>query len=157
MQKEIIGFENYTIDERGNVFSKKRNRYIKPFNNKYGYPSIYLCSDGKRKFFLIHRLVATAFIPNPDNLKEINHKDENPANPTADNLEWCTRKYNNTYGNRTEKCIESLGNKVMCVETKQVFRSIREAERLTGIKAPAICMVCNGKRNTAGGFTWKFC
>ena len=156
MQKEILGYENYTIDENGNIFSKKRNIYLKSFKNKSGYPAIYLCSNGKRKYFLIHRLVAMAFLPNPNQFKEINHKDENPANPSVNNLEWCTRKYNNNYGSRTDKCVEKLGKKFMCVETKQVFRSTREAERLTGIKSSTICMVCSGKRITAGGFTWKF-
>ena len=156
MQKEILGYENYTIDENGNVFSKKRNRYLKPIKHKSGYPTVNLFSNGESKSFSIHRLVATAFIPNPKNLKEINHKDENPENPNVDNLEWCTRQYNNNYGGRTDKCIEKLGKKVMCVETEQVFRSTREAERLTGIKSCAICMVCGGKRPTAGGFSWIY-
>lgn len=156
MQKEILGYENYTIDENGNIFSKKRNIYLKPFKNKSGYPAVNLSSNGKSKFFTIHRLVAKTFIPNPNNFKEINHKDENRENANVNNLEWCTRKYNNNYGKRTEKCIEKLGKKVMCVETKQVFRSTREAERLTGIKSYSICMVCGGKRMTAGGFSWIY-
>lgn len=153
MQKEIVGYENHTIDENGLVFNKKKNKYIKSYKKKYGYPAINLSSNGKSKYFLIHRLVAMAFIPNPNNYKEINHKDENPNNPNVNNLEWCTRKYNNNYGTRLSK----ISRKVMCVETKEVFYSIREAERKTRIKAPAICMVCNGKRRTAGGFRWKFC
>ena len=156
MQKEILGYENYTVDENGRIFNKKKNRYIRTFYNKYGYPAIYLSSNGKRKYFLIHRLVAMAFIPNPNNYEEINHKDENPNNPNVNNLEWCTRKYNNNYGKRTDKCIEKIGKKVICVDNGDVFRSIREAERHTGIKAAAICMVCNEKRKTAGGLKWKF-
>ena len=153
MEKEILGYENYTVDENGIIFNKKRNRQAKPFLNAYGYPAIYLSSNGKRKYFLIHRLVAMAFIPNPNNYKEINHKDENPNNPNVNNLEWCTRKYNNNYGTILLK----ISNKVRCIQTNDVFYSIREAERKTGIKAAAICMVCNGKRKTAGGFNWEFC
>lgn len=156
MQKEILGYENYTVDENGIIFNKKRNRQVKPFLNAYGYPAIYLSSNGKRKYFLIHRLVAMAFIPNPNNYKEINHKDENPNNPNVNNLEWCTRKYNNNYGRRTDKCIEKIGKNVICVESGKIFRSIREAERKTNIKSSAICLVCNGKRKSAGGFGWKF-
>lgn len=153
MEKEIFGYENYTVDENGRIFNKKRKRYLNTYLNAYGYPAVDLWKNGKKKYFLVHRLVAEAFIPNPNNYKEINHKDENPANPNVDNLEWCTRKYNNNYGNRLSK----ISSKVKCVETGNIFCSIREAERQTGIKSAAICMVCNGKRKTAGGFSWRFC
>ena len=63
-----------------------------------------LCKNGKIKAFLVHRLVAEAFIPNPDNLPCINHKDENPKNNQVENLEWCTYKYNNEYNGRIDKC-----------------------------------------------------
>ena len=153
MEKEILGYGNYTVDENGRIFNKKRKKYLKTYLNAYGYPAIDLWKNGKKKYFLVHRLVAEAFVPNPNNYKEINHKDENPANPNVDNLEWCTRKYNNNYGNRLSK----ISSKVKCVETGNIFCSIREAERQTGIKSAAICMVCNGKRKTAGGFSWRFC
>ena len=116
MEKEIWrpikGYENlYEISSRGRI--KSVDRYVKgrygnlrfqkggirkTTCNSRGYPAIALCKDGKYKMFNIHRLVAKAFIPNPDNLPEINHKDENKENNCVDNLEWCTRKYNMNYG-----------------------------------------------------------
>ena len=151
MEKEILGYENYTIDEDGNVFTKKRGRYMRPFANHSGYLGIYLSKNGKRKYFFIHKLVAVAFVPNPNNYKEVNHIDEDKKNNKAENLEWCTREYNNNYGTKLSK----VSKRVKCIETGVVYPSFRAASRETGISAPAICWVCNGKRKTAGGYTWE--
>ncbi len=98
--KPILGYENlYNISNLGNVFSIKNNRNIKPTKNSKGYLMVGLCKKKKRKSCLVHRLVAKAFIDNPSNLPEINHKDENPSNNAASNLEWCTHKYNMSYNN----------------------------------------------------------
>ncbi len=98
--KPISGYENlYNISNLGNVFSIKSNRNIKPTKNYKGYLMVGLCKNKKRKNCLVHRLVAGAFIDNPNNLPEINHKDENPSNNVVFNLEWCTHKYNMNYNN----------------------------------------------------------
>lgn len=98
--KPISGYENlYNISNLGNVFSIKSNRNIKPIKNYKGYLMVGLCKNKKRKNYLVHRLVAGAFIDNPNNLPEINHKDENPSNNVVFNLEWCTHKYNMNYNN----------------------------------------------------------
>lgn len=152
MEKEILGYENYTIDEDGNVFTKKRGRYMRPFANHSGYLGIYLSKNGKRKYFFIHKLVAVAFVPNPNNYKEVNHIDEDKKNNKAENLEWCTREYNNNYGTKLSK----VSKKAKCIETGVVYPSSRKASRETGINASTICWVCNGKRKTAGGYTWEY-
>ena len=87
--KDIKGYEGeYKISNRGNVQSCKRNIVMKPsLTRKNGYLSIGLCQDGKKKYFLVHRLVAEAFIPNPDNLPQVNHIDENKTNNDVSNLE----------------------------------------------------------------------
>lgn len=118
--KDIKNYEGlYQVSNLGNVKSVDRYVYagdnsnhkyqhIKERNLKLSggnkYIQVRLCKNGKIKAFLVHRLVAEAFIPNPDNLPCINHKDENPKNNQAENLEWCTYKYNNEYNGRIDKC-----------------------------------------------------
>ena len=85
--------------------------------------------NGKVKAELIHRLVAIAFIPNPNELPQVNHKDENKDNNCADNLEWCDTKYNNTYGTRLYRAAESCKKPIYCVELDKVFDSGTEAAK----------------------------
>ena len=98
--------------------------------------------------------MAEAFIPNPDELPEVNHKDENRNNNCVDNLEWCDKTYNNNYGNHTTRFCKL----VLCVETKIIYSSSHEASRQTGVNRGNICNVCrNHKYNkTAGGYHWKY-
>ena len=88
---EINGYPNYTIDEDGIIYSKTRNKYLKPILIQGGYYSVNLCLDGKGYYKLIHRLVAEHFIPNPEGLEEVDHIDRNPANFNASNLRWVSR------------------------------------------------------------------
>ena len=96
--KPIPNFEGiYWITKSGNVINAD-GMALKPYDNGYGYLMVDLKRNGKRKHARIHRLVAEAFIPNPYNLPEVNHKDENKHNNSFKNLEWCTSSYNKTYG-----------------------------------------------------------
>ena len=114
------------------------------------------------KRYFIHRLVAQAFIPNPNNLPEINHKDENPLNNNVDNLEWCTHQYNSNYGKRPKKIGEKHSKRVVMCDKKNivvaVFNSVTEASSVTGIHAGSISECCNNKqyRHSAGGYIWKY-
>ena len=107
--KPIKGYEGlYYITEDRKVYSSIQNKWLKPNNDTKGYPSVKL--QGKRK--LIHRLVAESFIPNPDNLSQVNHKDENRENCHVDNLEWCTPKYNINYGfHNDRRMLTNIANK----------------------------------------------
>lgn len=110
--KDIRGYEGlYQVSNLGRVRSldrrDKRNRYwpervLKSIVGKFGYASVHLLKDGVTKTAKVHRLVALMFIENPNNYKEVNHKDENKLNNSVDNLEWCTRSYNVTYGSLDE-------------------------------------------------------
>lgn len=105
-----------------------------PIPHKDGYLVVSIC--GKNK--LIHRLVAEAFIPNPNNLPIINHKDENPANNHVSNLEWCDCQYNNTYGTILERIIDKRGHKVLHIPTGMSYVSLREAYRNTHVAIKTI-------------------
>lgn len=108
MVKDIIGYEGiYTIDEDGNVYSINRKKIIKQsMRGNYLYVALY--KEGKRKQENVHRLVAMTFIPNPEELPCVNHKDENKLNNNVNNLEWCTAKYNNNYGQHQRERVAVL-------------------------------------------------
>lgn len=98
--RAIPGYEGlYEVSDFGSVRSLFRyKKQLKPSKQSNGYLSVDLFKEKRRKHCLIHRLVAMAFIPNPENLPQINHKDENRTNNTVENLEWCSAKYNMNYG-----------------------------------------------------------
>ena len=98
----VENYPNYSVNDLGEVFNNKTGRKLRQ-TVKRGYCNVYLYNADGRKFFLVHRLVAQAFVPNPNKYPEINHKDENPLNNCAENLEWCTSKYNSNYGTHKEK------------------------------------------------------
>ena len=94
--KDVCGYEGlYKVDENGNVFSVRNNKLLKRMMFPSGYEYVHLCNGkGKTKLFRVHRLVAEMFIPNPNNLPEVNHKDGDKLNNNVKNLEWCTYSEN---------------------------------------------------------------
>ena len=105
--KSIFDYPNYQVSNLGRIRSLKRYKILKQFNRPLGYKGIHLNKFGKAKTFAVHRLVAEAFIPNPNKYPCVNHKDENPSNNCVSNLEWCTYQYNNTYGTTIERKIKT--------------------------------------------------
>ena len=106
MLMPIPGFEGkYSVDENGNVYSSKSKKFLKPKITK-GYAQVALYGD-KKVYIGVHKLVAMTFIPNPDNLPQVNHKDENKLNNNINNLEWCDANYNINYGTRTERATKT--------------------------------------------------
>ena len=102
------------------------------------------------------RYDAEDFIPNPNNLPEVNHKDENKLNCKHTNLEWCNRSYNLNYGNRNDKVRKTIGKKVLYIETNVIYDSIHEAGVKNSIRPSMISRCCNGNRKTIHGYHWKF-
>ena len=156
--KDIEGYEGlYQVSNYGSVKSlgnskTRKEKVLKPFNTTKGYLQVELSKQGKRKNYYIHRLVAQAFLQNPNNLPEINHKDEDKTNNHVTNLEWCDRKYNINYGTLKEK----LSKPVICIETGKIYTSTMEVERQLGYFQTYIASVCNGKRKTAYKFHWCY-
>lgn len=111
--KDIPNYEGlYQVSNLGNVYSVRKKICLKPFNVCGGYKRVTLCSYGVYKHILVHRLVAQAFIDNPNNLPQINHKDENKSNNCVSNLEWCTAKENSNYGTRIKRFSEKMKGRV---------------------------------------------
>ena len=124
----------------------KHGRILKP-EIRTGYYSVDLMKNGKRYKFRVHRLVAEAFIPNPDNLPMVNHKDEDKLNNLASNLEWCDNTYNSQYPN-------NLG--VYCFDLDKYFKSASEASVHTGVCRTSIVKCCNHKLQRAGSMLWCY-
>lgn len=103
----IEGYPNYSVSNTGIVINTKKNKMMSIYIRK-GYCHVKLSTHNKAAQKKVHRLVAEAFIPNPNNYDCINHKDENPLNNNVENLEWCNHSYNNTYGTRIERQSKSL-------------------------------------------------
>lgn len=149
---------NYNINTKSYGIAILPDKIVKPQLNQYGYYRIGLTKNSKRTHHSVHRLVAEAFILNPDNLPCINHKDENKQNNCVDNLEWCTRKYNSNYGTCIKRRAEKYKRPIRCVETGVIYDSITMASKTTGIVLSNISAVCNHRvgYKTAGGYHWEF-
>lgn len=188
--KDIAGYEGlYQVSNLGRVksldkyipfngtISLRKGKILKQKTNKYGYKCLRLFKNGCGKWLIAHRIVAQAFIPNPNNLPQVNHKDENKSNNLVENLEWCDAKYNMNYGTRIERTSKKEINRpdksrpvlqyTLCNEFVAEYKSINEAERQTGINQSNISACCRNKKikdgkgsfytvKSAGGFIWKY-
>lgn len=181
--KDIKGYEGlYQVSSEGRVKSKARNgnwkeKILKPVKTKDNYFIVGLCKNGKSKNKRINRLVAEAFIPNPENKPEVNHIDGNKHNNKISNLEWVTTKENIVHAykiglNSKEKNVSSLKEyaKRGCENPKSkrvyqfdlngnliaIYVSVREAERQTKIKSQMISSCCLNKINHVGKYVWRY-
>ena len=156
---KIVGFENYEVSNLGRVRNIESGRVLKPRLHRDGYLVHGLYGYDKRKFLFLHRIIATAFIDNPEEKPCVNHINENKLNNDLSNLEWCTVRENNVHGTRIKRIAEKLSQKVIQLDLNDnilnVFKSMRQAERETGIEATSISACCNGKRKSAGRFKWR--
>lgn len=165
--KEIKGYPQYYVTDTGEVIGKKKK---KPLNQSLRgfYLAVTLCNKDGSKSFNVHRLVAEAFIPNPNNYPMVNHRDENPLNNNVNNLEWCDATYNNNYGTKIERTISKQINRKDCshpvsqytLDGKLLARypSVKEAHRKTGVSYNHIGDCCRHYKNqySSGGYIWLF-
>ena len=179
--KQIKGFEKYYVSNFGRIYSDNKNGFLTAHADNYGYFHIVVYKNKKRYTKLVHRFVAEAFVENPNGYKEVNHKDENKNNNRADNLEWCTRKYNILYGKAgkeryikqaiTQRYSRNDLKPVECLDAENGklvhrFNSIAEASRMMALKTKGsircvrsnIGSCCNQRkfRETAYGYKWRF-
>ena len=195
--KDIAGYEGmYQVSSLGNVKSiarvvkrkgqpdlPVRERILKQGYDRKGYRTVVLRKEGKLKSFKVHRLVAFAFIPNIEEYPEINHKDENKQNNNAENLEWCTNKYNVNFGTAIERRAAkriTVGNQRKTQTKKRAYKTgfygnriamcdlegnelivfdclASAAKHIRNINcASSIAKCCKGVRKTAYGHTWRY-
>lgn len=179
--KDIKGYEGfYQVSNLGRVKSLERDVYypngtiirhieekiLVPSLDGGGYPFVQLHKNRKMKTMKVHRLVAMAFIPNPENKPQINHKDEVKNNNAVENLEWCDASFNINYGTRTKRSVQNrrsykFGNhpqakSVFCVELNKKFDCAKRAEEELGIWGTSIGSACKGKLKTAGKLHWRY-
>ena len=178
MRKPVKDLEGlYEVDDKGNVYSLPRlkrtptttylskERKLKPYNNGYGYMLVDMRKDGKRYFRLVHKLVAEAFIPNPNNLPQINHKDGNKANNCIDNLEWCTCSENQLHAfkhNLKPQGSNHPKSKLSLDDVKYIRQTYRKGKRGYGVytiakqfkvSPSAIRQIVTGRTYKARGLT----
>lgn len=161
--KDVVGYEGlYQVSDLGRVKSLPRppvryqGREMTQHCDSKGYKRLWLCKEGVSKNYKVHRLVAEAFIPNPNNLPQVNHKDEDKSNNFVGNLEWCDNRYNATYNGRMEKITRKISRRVRCLETNVLYDSVKEASRKTGVAHSNIVYVCQGKFKQAKGYHFKY-
>ena len=176
-RKPILGYEdNYYLDpENMQVVNKKTGRPLKPQKGNDGYAQVQLWKNNKGKHKSLHRLFAEAYIPNPNNLPCINHKDEDTMNYDLDNLEWCDQSYNQNYGTanarRGPKISEKLKGRARPIGAGRKPRPViatdgrgnetcypsgREAARQLAMRQSGITYVLSGERKTAGGYRFRY-
>ena len=165
-QWKMTEYDNYMVSNLGNIKSldKKitnpskyaksfiKGRVLSPNKNKGGYLSVQICNKGKKARRYVHRLVAQAFIPNPSNRPEVNHKNGIKTDNRVENLEWVTRSYNEKH--KLIKLHKKRENHILCVETGDVFETIIDIQKKTGLSAVAINNVLKGKAKTSAGYRW---
>ena len=161
--KDIAGFEGkYQISSLGRIKSylvDNSGRIMRPMVCTNGYLRIDLRKNGRYYKYLIHRLVAEAFLPNPNNFEYVNHKDETRDNNCVNNLEWCTKKYNLNYGTIKERQRKAKEIPVLQFtkngEFVRQWDSSMEVEKTLGWDRSAILRCCNGKQATSHNYVWK--
>lgn len=174
--KPIPGYEGlYEVSSLGRVKSllhtvsckNKYNIFLKTYPSKIlspgkssGYFHVTLFKDGIRKQFKVHRLVAMAFIPNPNNFSQINHRNEITTDNRVENLEWCDASYNSNFGSRIDRIKKKQEKAVYQYSVDgtliKIWRSASEIQRSTGMYQSFITDTCNGKHKLSYGYIWSY-
>ena len=160
----VRSVDRYYIDSIGRHYFKKGQPIKLEYqtDEKYGYTQVMVALRSNKKMhrLIVARLVAKTFIPNPNNLPQVNHKDENSLNNHVDNLEWCTCKYNINYSDLIERRSKNKSRQIDVYDINNVFletvSSGVEASRKYNVSRGSISECCNGNRTSVGGYSFKF-
>ena len=179
--KDIKGYEGYyQVSNYGRVKSLDRiissstsNTFYKKgqlikLRNKKGYYNVSLSKNNKSRHFIVNKLVATAFIDNPNNYNQTNHKDENPLNNYIENLEWCNSQYNNTYGTKLERVKKTMIARNLKMAQKVILQfdlnenfirewdSASQIHKAYGYNIGFIGRCCKIKNSTGYNYIWRY-
>lgn len=155
--RKIKGYDNYYVNEDG-VVKNKKGLILKQQESNNGYMRVSLSSHQVKTKHLVHRLVAQAFVKNPNKklYNQVNHIDENKKNNNKDNLEWCTCSMNLRYSGVILKGNAAHRHKVRCITTGEIFNSIKEVEDKYGVNHSNICACCGKRRLLCDGKEWEY-
>lgn len=160
--KDIKGYEGlYQVSNLGRVKRlkgkyMKSDKLLKQVTLDSGYIAVGLCKHNKAKNFRVHRLVAEAFIPNPEEKPQVNHINEDKTNNMVSNLEWMTAKENNNYGTRTQRTSKPVKAIDIANGEYNIYCSISECARQLGLHQPNICQCLKGKCKQIGGYIFEY-
>lgn len=149
--RPVEGFETYLVSNKGRIMNGKTGKILHPYNHN-GYCRVDLFKSGKKTHKKVHRLVGSAFVPNPDNLETINHIDEVKTNNRAENLEWLSAADNLRYSRcKPVEMYDIYRGDLICT-----FESITACSKLMGFNSRTISKACKRADNYAYGFFWRF-
>lgn len=159
--KTIEDYPNYMVSDMGRVKSLNYHRtgkekFLKDSKDKDGYLYVNLSKEGKVKKFKVHRLVASAFLDNPNNLPEVNHINEDKTDNRFENIEYCDRFYNMNYGTRTERTQKPILQFTKEGEFVKKWVSATQVQKELGINQSHISKCCKGKKKSIGGYIWGY-
>ena len=154
------------VRTKGEATALRKGRILTQIRDELGYCKVTLCKNGIHKDFKVHRIVAIVFVPNPVGYNIVNHKDRNPANNAASNLEWCDTAYNVTYDGararssetryKNKKGFKNVAQYDMAGNLIAIYDSTAAAARATCCHQGAISNNCVGRSKSAGGFRWEY-
>lgn len=158
--RDVPGYEGYyAVNENGEIYSKRSRKTLKPKTDRYGYKAVALSRDGDVKHKTVHRIVATAFIPNPACKPTVNHINENKSDNRVCNLEWATHRENDNYGSRNVRMSfsKSMHPVARTVNgTEEIFSGVKDASRKTGIAHSQITRYCRNIGNSIHNKEWRY-
>ena len=158
--RTVIEYDRYEVNQFGDIRHKERKRVLTQRPNNGGYLYVNFNIEGHRKNFAVHRIVANAFIPNPNNYPEVNHKDGDRTNNNVTNLEWVSSSQNKIHAYQKEENRASRGKQVEQYSLQGIllrtFISASEAARFIGCSVGAISNCCKGRTKTSQGYVWKY-
>lgn len=161
--RKVEGYENYSVSNTGSVKNTKSGRVLALRRTHDGYYGVNLCSHGKQKSVKVHRLVAIAFIPNPEKLYVVDHINLNKFDNRVENLRWLSLADNNRVYRKEQLSEEeqerrnnATRKKVICIETGEIYKSIAAAAKAFNVVNQSISACVNGRTRTACGLHWEF-